>query len=83
MRDRDKEYSLVEEKFFAHEKSMHIHKTAPRPLEQNGKVEVTEHYILEIVWAVRIRASLLEFLWLQAITHTVEVQNLTPKRKLA
>jgi hypothetical protein len=54
-----------------------------RTPEQNRKAEVTEYYILKMAWAARIKAGLPEFLWPQAITHTVEVWNLIPKRKLA
>jgi hypothetical protein len=80
MRDGGKKYSLVEEKFFACEKGMYICKITLRILEKNRKVEVTRHYILEMAQAVRINTSLPEFLWPQAITHMVEVRNLTPKK---
>ena len=54
-----------------------------RTPEQNGKAEVTGRYILEMARAARISAGLPEFLWPQAIKHTVNMRNLTPKRKLA
>ena len=83
MRDGGREYSPTEEKLFARETGIDVRESAPRTPEQNGKAEVTGRYILEMARAARINAGLPEFLWPQAITHAVEVRNLTPKRKLA
>jgi hypothetical protein len=82
MRDGGKEYSPAEQIKFAKEKGIDVRESAPRTPEQNGKAEVTGRYILEMARTARINAGLPEFLWPQAIRLTVNVRNLTPKRKL-
>ena len=83
MRDGGKEYSPTEQITFAKEKGIDFRESAPRTPEQNGMAEVTGRYILEMARAARINAGLPEFLWPQAVRHTVNVRNLIPKRKLA
>ena len=82
IRDGGKEYSPAAEKAFAREKGIHIRESAPRTPEQNGKAEVVGRHIVEMARSARINAGLPEFLWPQAIKHTIDVRNLTPKRQL-
>jgi hypothetical protein len=83
MRDGGKEYSQINSEIFAKEKGLVIQESAPRTPEQNGKAEVLGRHIIEMARAARIDAGLPEFLWPQAVKHTVNVRNLTPKRQLA
>jgi hypothetical protein len=82
VRDGGKEYSPTEEKRFAREKGIEIRESAPRTPEQNGKAEIVGRHIVETARAARINAGLPEFLWPQAVTHAVDVRNLTPKKQL-
>jgi hypothetical protein len=82
VRDGGKEYSPTEERRFAREKGIEIRESAPRTPEQNGKAEVVGRHIIETARAARINAGLPESLWPQAVTHAVDVRNLTPKKQL-
>ena len=63
-------------------KGIQIQESAPKTPEQNGKAEIVGRHIVETARAARINAGLLEFLWPQAVTHTVDIRNLTPKKQL-